>query len=498
MLRNGDRALGGAPYSSTSQQPQKVKHDLVKKTFYTLKACDYCRPRMWGLVKQGITCQTCGCVCHPDCSKHVAELKCTPRILDKRRVAPFFPSSKKKQAVKSDGSQGSLLRLNKEHSEAIRDLINGDQPLPTARAAAQVGITLNASPVPTGVSSSEEPTNMKGLESTKAPSKKDNQLISTFRNLASLDLNSSNNSKLHASPVPQSKLSLDEFIHGFVQSMKQQELERSRKNPPLSFMTTFMQNIAQFVPRVTGLRILYENAVKLFTWETPKNSWGVFFIYVLVCLRPVWLVILPFVAMRFQKSLKEGSEIESGLSSPKERGDHHKKGACMLQSPNLIPSFEKDFMAAREISGKYVLNMQFIQNMMGTHVQTHKQNEKKWKQVKEENRYFWLTVKYLPSFLALYYAFSAQSFFLIFGCYVFLGNNPYARALVVNLSPLVADKLNSHCNLSALVLKVRAITKSKVSNGPRAITISIFENQRYLFILINTNGVEMVGHVRLD
>ncbi|KAJ9069851.1 hypothetical protein DSO57_1014334 [Entomophthora muscae] len=324
---------------------------------------------------------------------------------------------------------------------------------------------------------------MKGLESTKAPSKKDNQSISTFRNLASLDLNSSDNSKLHASPVPQSKLSLDKFIHGFVKSMKQQELERSRKNPPLNFMTTFMQNIAQFVPRVTGLRILYENAVKLFTWETRKNSWGVFFIYVLVCLRPVWLVILPFVAMWFQKYLKEGSEIESGLSSPKERGVHHKKGARMLQSPHLIPSFEKDFMAAREISGKYVLNMQFIQNMMGTHVQIHKQNEKKWKQVKEENRHFWLTVKYLPSLLALYYAFSAQSLFLIFGCYVSLGNNPYARALIVNLSPLVVDKLNSHCNLSALVLKVRGMKTPKVSNDSRAITIRVFENQRWWAML---------------
>ncbi|KAJ9069852.1 hypothetical protein DSO57_1014335 [Entomophthora muscae] len=139
MLRNGDRALGGAPYSSTSQQPQKVQHDLVKKTFFTLNACDYCRRRLWGLVKQGITCQTCGYVCHPDCSKHVAELKCTPRILDKRRVAPFFPSSKKKQAVKSDGSQDSLLRLNKEHSEAMGGLINGDQPLPLQEQLHKLG-----------------------------------------------------------------------------------------------------------------------------------------------------------------------------------------------------------------------------------------------------------------------------------------------------------------------------------------------------------------------
>ncbi|KAJ9069854.1 hypothetical protein DSO57_1014337 [Entomophthora muscae] len=189
-----------------------------------------------------------------------------------------------------------------------------------------------------------------------------------------------------AYPVPQPKLSLSNFVRDFMQSRKQheQELERARNNPSLNFMTTFMQNLTQFVPRVTGVRIFRDNVVKIFTWETPKNSWGVFFIYVLVCLRPVWLVILPFMIMwfqQFQEYVKEISEVDSGMSSPRERGARCEGHTPEPQSPSYYPIFGNDFMAARETAAKYALNMQFMQNIMGTHVQIHNQNEKKLERI---------------------------------------------------------------------------------------------------------------------
>ncbi|KAJ9069853.1 Myotubularin- protein 5 [Entomophthora muscae] len=139
MLRTGESALGVELCGSTSKKPQKVQqHHLVRTTFSTLTLCDHCGRILWGLVKQGFTCQSCGYVCHPDCSKDVKELKCTPKILDEKSLEILLSSTKKKQGVKSNLSQGSLLGLEEEHSEAISDLINGEnQSFPIARAVTE-------------------------------------------------------------------------------------------------------------------------------------------------------------------------------------------------------------------------------------------------------------------------------------------------------------------------------------------------------------------------
>ncbi|KAI9295874.1 hypothetical protein K502DRAFT_315161 [Neoconidiobolus thromboides FSU 785] len=49
-------------------------HKLIRTTFSKFTRCDHCDKFLWGLVKQGLTCQKCGFVCHPTCLKDVEKL----------------------------------------------------------------------------------------------------------------------------------------------------------------------------------------------------------------------------------------------------------------------------------------------------------------------------------------------------------------------------------------------------------------------------------------
>jgi len=60
-------------------------HHFVKRTFHTPTPCDFCNLIVWGITKQGFTCDKCGFSAHSKCYSHVNYLKsCWGQKINKR------------------------------------------------------------------------------------------------------------------------------------------------------------------------------------------------------------------------------------------------------------------------------------------------------------------------------------------------------------------------------------------------------------------------------
>ncbi|KAG0089929.1 hypothetical protein BGZ93_009585 [Podila epicladia] len=317
-------------------------HKFQEKTFTKLTYCDYCTKLLWGVAKQGVTCEGCHYNCHKKCSELVYN-NCVRSM--------YIPSL-------HDHDSGKPKTPRRHNSEGMRvsippAIISSSQPLQSLE---------------------EKPT------STKAQTQQQQETP--------------------ASPAAgRTSFLEDAIISAAIRMSLPGDVSALPKNdhPPLTIQATTI-NFTRFVHKTTGLFWFQDRIEDIMTWKDPWNTTFVLVLYCFVCIYPMLLFLLPQCIMATimiyffqQKSSRQQQKIlnirptastttntTSSLNSPKipaemeyiaaqEKAHHNRHHVYhdedYLDEPSSSDSEEDQ--ERRSLAVQYLSNLQHIQNMMG-------------------------------------------------------------------------------------------------------------------------------------
>ncbi|KAG0371295.1 hypothetical protein BGX24_001751 [Mortierella sp. AD032] len=330
-------------------------HQFQERTFTKLTYCDYCTKLLWGVAKQGVTCEGCHYNCHKKCSELVYN-NCIRSM--------FIPSG-------DDYSQHSSATTTTSSSSP-------KSVLPPRRANTD-GMRVS---IPPAIVSSSQP-----LQSlVERPSKKKDQ-----------DYDKDNKDTTPPA-AGRTKFLEDAIISAAIRMSLPGDISALPKNdhPALSIQATTI-NFTRFVHKTTGLFWFQDQIEDIMTWKDPWNTSFVLVFYCFVCIYPVLLFLLPQCIMAAimiyffqQKSPRQQQKIlgiknnaaqqqqqqqqqparhisaEEAYIAAQEKAHHNRHHVYhdedYLEQASSSDSEEEE---RRSTNVKYLSNLQHIQNMMG-------------------------------------------------------------------------------------------------------------------------------------
>ncbi|KAJ1656828.1 hypothetical protein IWQ61_003662 [Dispira simplex] len=291
--------------------------------------------------------------------------------------------------------------------------------------------------------------------------------------------------------------------------------------PPLSLLTTTPKNFTQFVNRIGPIVELYNALRDIVEWKHPWRSLEFAFGFTLLCLRPAWLMLSPFVlglsiivrnyyvrlpnlnmSSVYAENTAQNSPNHEVSQSGGDKGTRFWKSSEVGKLRGLKINGPSTLFGHRSSAAIYAQNLQFIQNTMGMicDLLDHAETLWTWLDWSSPDRTWQVVLVIIPTMplLALAYWCIPWNYLLLFGGLgVFLGNTMWAQALVATCQPWLVyigkrqwTKVNgwrsNMCqNSSELSLVAEEGTEpgyKDVTNQPPGhskVKVVVFENQRW-------------------
>ncbi|KAF9902526.1 hypothetical protein EC991_004818 [Linnemannia zychae] len=329
-------------------------HQFQERTFTKLTYCDYCTKLLWGVAKQGVTCEGCHYNCHKKCSELVYN-NCIRSM--------YIPS----------GDDYSV------HTSTTSTSSSSPKSVLPPRRANTDGMRVS---IPPAIVSSSQP-----LQSlVERPSKKKDQDKDTTTPPA----------------AGRTKFLEDAIISAAIRMSLPSDISALPKNdhPALSIQATTI-NFTRFVHKTTGLFWFQDRIEDIMTWKDPWNTTFVLVLYCFVCIYPVLLFLLPQCIMAAimiyffqQKSARQQQKIlgiknqpdnnvaqqqqqqqqqqrhisaEEAYIAAQEKAHHNRYHVYhdedYLEQASSSDSDDEEHRSKTNV--KYLSNLQHIQNMMG-------------------------------------------------------------------------------------------------------------------------------------
>ncbi|KAF9087476.1 SET-binding factor 2 [Mortierella sp. GBA35] len=337
-------------------------HQFQEKTFTKLTYCDYCTKLLWGVAKQGVTCEGCHYNCHKKCSELVYN-NCIRSM--------YIPSGDDFSGLKASASS----------------ITSSSTPKSTLspRRANTEGMRVS---IPPAIVSSSQPLQSL-VERSPATTKKKDQ-----------DKDQDKDKDSTPPAVGRTKFLEDAIISAAIRMSLPGDISALPKNdhPALSIQATTI-NFTRFVHKTTGLFWFQDRIEDILTWKDPWNSVFVLVLYCFVCIYPLLLFLLPQCIMATimiyffqQKSARQQQKIlglknqsnhtvpqqqqqqqqqqqisaEEAYIAAQEKAHHNRHHVYHDEDYLEQPSSEsEDEEERRSTNVKYLSNLQHIQNMMG-------------------------------------------------------------------------------------------------------------------------------------
>ncbi|KAG0284149.1 hypothetical protein BGZ96_011476 [Linnemannia gamsii] len=336
-------------------------HQFHERTFTKLTYCDYCTKLLWGVAKQGVTCEGCHYSCHKKCSELVYN-NCIRSM--------YIPSA-------DDLSRHSSMTAASTASSSPRST------LPPRRANTD---GMRVSIPPAIVSSSQPLQSLVERPSTRSQKK---------------DQDQQEPQKDTTPPAAgRTKFLEDAIISAAIRMSLPGDISALPKNdhPALSIQATTI-NFTRFVHKTTGLFWFQDQVEDILTWKDPWNTAFVLVLYCFVCIYPLLLFLLPQCIMATimiyffqQKSARQQQKIlgiknesnnttqqqqqqqpqrhitaEEAYIAAQEKAHHNRHHVYHDEDylEQASSSDSDDEEQRRSTNVKYLSNLQHIQNMMG-------------------------------------------------------------------------------------------------------------------------------------
>jgi hypothetical protein len=233
-------------------------------------------------------------------------------------------------------------------------------------------------------------------------------------------------------------------------------------NPDLN-MSVFMKQNNRFTGRQGPIIWLNQTVIKLVTWHSTTNTLIFLLCYIIICLHPIIISILPQITilclmMKFYHRRADQIMNNKSITKPHEIGT----------PPKVSPS-------AAELKAA----LQNIQNTMGQVSDLYDAGYNVYRMIDWTNPeltqdILWKVLVSIVGTLAVVYIIPINYIALVGGVGIFVANTAIFKAASLTLAPIIAQKLQKRIHV------VRdLINESKKSGNPAVIEIILFENQRW-------------------
>ncbi|KAF8924864.1 integral peroxisomal membrane peroxin-domain-containing protein [Dissophora ornata] len=407
-------------------------HKFQEKTFTKLTYCDYCTKLLWGVAKQGVTCEGCHFNCHK---------KCSDLVYDNCVRSMYIPTPDELKRSSSIGGSGTAKTKGRP------------------RRVSSISESMRVS-IPPAIVSSSQP-----LQSLVEKPRRKNS-------------GSEQDTKTEKSASPEAGRTSfleDAIIKAAIRMSLQGDISALPKNhhPPLTIQATTI-NFTRFVHKTTAVFWFQDKIEDIMTWKDPWNTTFVLVLYCFVCIYPMLLFLLPQAIMATimiyflqQKSIRQQQKI-LGIKNPpkitnpnpssKQRSPeeeyilaqeklHHNRYHVYHDEDyfeNPSGSSSDDEEERRSTGVQYLSNMQHIQNMMGDISQAHDVIKPLFKHLdwSDEAEATMIVQGTMAAFVGMSLVMWLVPWRLVFmmgGAGGMLTNSPWGKVAVKELGPLGMD-----------------------------------------------------------
>ncbi|KAF9344161.1 hypothetical protein BGX26_004724 [Mortierella sp. AD094] len=369
-------------------------HKFQEKTFTRLTYCDYCTKLLWGVAKQGVTCEGCGFNCHRKCSELVYA-NCVRSM--------YIPSADDLKRSATSGGEGgvtsgtntgagakssSKTAPRRSFSEGMRvsippAIVSSSQPLQSL-----VEKPPKQEPAPVSATPTTKPTKASFLEEA---------IISAAIRM-SLPAN--------VSALPQND------------------------HPTLSIQTTTI-NFTRFVHKSTAMFWFQDKVEDILTWKDPWNTTFV------------------LSARQQQKILGIKPNVSIPQSSSEEANNHNTDAYHTGHDEDYLEHHsssesEEEEKERQSRAVQYLSNLQHIQNMMGDISEAHDVIRPLFKHLdwSDEAEAIMIVQGVMAAFIGMslvMWFVPWRWVFMMGGASGILANSPWGKVFVKECKPLAKD-----------------------------------------------------------
>ena len=151
----------------------------------------------------------------------------------------------------------------------------------------------------------------------------------------------------------QNKISLKDKISALIEEETKRTADMIHSmNTPLS-LSILLRNNNRFTARQTPLIFMVNKTISIITWQDPRETCIVMAGYILLCLFPLFVYVLPHMIMLLV--------VYTSYYKYKKSGETILHGKEVMKDIMAVPTPEKEMTSAQ-----WLLAMQFIQNTLGT------------------------------------------------------------------------------------------------------------------------------------
>ncbi|KAJ3293946.1 hypothetical protein HK104_004102 [Borealophlyctis nickersoniae] len=380
------------------------KHDFVLTTFSKPTYCDACGKFLWGLVKQGYSCRACGYNADWKCSQQqIADCKGVP--IEKSAAAPPAPAS------------------FTEVPEVVPEVV-----LTSSIPFAPPNQMAPTTPPTPSAPQKHRPTTRTIPTTPTTPT---------------------------PTPASQKPTTLEKILSHTARTSAAMEKAAKEAKAPLNLFTTTPKNFTRFVTRLDPVVEAQDELIAVVTWENPYKTGVVLAVYVVLCLYPMLLTILPQLVILYIIARKYYERVATEAT------------------PASRPKVDR--------SAQYMKNMQFLQNTMGIYFEMYEAFEQtatllSWSNPADTIQALKLTILSIFVVLLTVSFVPIRYLFLVGGVSIFLYNIALVRSLLTTVPAAVLEKLQH---------SVERVKEKMDGNGivgaeeDKSRAVVLFENQRW-------------------
>ncbi|KAF9927091.1 hypothetical protein BGZ67_007676 [Mortierella alpina] len=401
-------------------------HQFQEKTFTKLTYCDYCTKLLWGVAKQGVTCEGCHYNCHKKCSELVYN-NCVRSMYIPTADEPRRPETGSKKTPRRANSEGMRVSIPPA-------VVSSSQPLQS----------LVEKPSKAQVKEQEE---------QQGPSM----------------------------PTPgRTSFLEDAIISAAIRMSLPGDVSALPKNdhPPLTIQATTI-NFTRFVHKTTGLFWFQDRVEDILTWKDPWNTAFVLVLYCFVCIYPVLLFLLPQCIMAAimiyffqqktsrqqqkilgiradgstvtpkptqQQQLQSFTSAEEAYIEAQEKAHHNRYHVYHDEDylERTSSSEDEDERHRSTMGVQYLSNLQHIQNMMGDVSDAHDIikplfKHLDWSDDAEAIMIVQATIVAFVGMSVIMWFVPWRLVFMVGGAGGMLSNSPWGKVVVKQCIPLAKD-----------------------------------------------------------
>ncbi|EPB91412.1 hypothetical protein HMPREF1544_01734 [Mucor circinelloides 1006PhL] len=401
-----------------------MSHCLEETNFSKPTYCDHCQGLLWGLVKQGLKCSGCGAVSHFNCQKELKPCD-NPKLTDDPPVyrKPDYDSP----------AANALRSLQQQH---MNDPSSASTP-------------------------TMEGSSLSKLKKIATSEEFQNVLVSAA---------------IHSSDTTQPP---NEYLANL---------------PPLNPQNT-AKNFSRFVSRCGPMFAFRDSVILLLSWNKPIDTLAALIAYCLICLHPKLILLVPHVILL--QIIISGYTKKFGSKNEKEAADkdHNNQHQGRKPQPKRSTSASTAsslggsrfnfasalFPAFDEASPEYLKNMQNLQNMMGEMSDLYdlvasKSHLVDWSSETETMRFFQGALISLGALASVIWFVPLNVIFLVGGIAMFLLNTRFAKFVLKEMLPQVAEIGQSQVD-SAVQWYTQV--EKRLDDQANVKELSLYENQRW-------------------